>query len=439
MDVTAALSNAVGIANGMTSIIVAVTSLVLLPLMYLYLKVIGFIPPKVEYEKDEKDLALQEFALQLLRSRDGKTRGLQRKGVLQQISSELMYAASHTSGKPDSDDESSDDEEKVVRRSEVGDGGRGKKKGPARRSSASASRVGRESESRVGRESESRVGRESESRVGRESESRVGRESESVGGQPMPRQRNTAAKSVATANPNPGSIDSNQKLPAKTTLSRRSSLVFARPTGPNPTSSSSNSRSKSSSSSSSSSSNASSMVFVNNPMNSIKDGVELTRLPPPARVASPVIPIGATPPPLNILNKQALSRVVKKQLLSIDGMHQFVSSLNNELEALNSLSGQDRTILLKQFEQKAERLRDVDLEACDESDDRSVFYALQSLLVKHGSFVLSCPITSVGNRVAYIVGDRVFYPYELQELGSIGDTLPSEGGRGINSISTYSL
>ena len=38
------------------------------------------VPPKKEYDEEEMEGALKELALQLLRSRDGKIRGLRRKG-----------------------------------------------------------------------------------------------------------------------------------------------------------------------------------------------------------------------------------------------------------------------------------------------------------------------------------------------------------------------
>ena len=47
----------------------------------------------------------------LLRLRDGKTRGIKKGGVLDQLTRELIAAAKEEGGYPDSDDEEEEDEE----------------------------------------------------------------------------------------------------------------------------------------------------------------------------------------------------------------------------------------------------------------------------------------------------------------------------------------
>jgi hypothetical protein len=57
----------------------------------------------------QKEDAIEAWATQLLRVRDGKTRGLRAKGVLIALGKELIRAAKEEGGYPDSDD--SDDED----------------------------------------------------------------------------------------------------------------------------------------------------------------------------------------------------------------------------------------------------------------------------------------------------------------------------------------
>ena len=61
------LLNAVGISYGNTSAIVPMIILILLPLIYFYLQSIGYSPPIEEYTKEEKENALEEVAIQLMR------------------------------------------------------------------------------------------------------------------------------------------------------------------------------------------------------------------------------------------------------------------------------------------------------------------------------------------------------------------------------------
>jgi hypothetical protein len=59
----------------------------------------------------QKFEAVSALGLQLLRLRDGKTRGLKSTGVLVALGNELVKAAKQEGGYPDSDDSDSDDEE----------------------------------------------------------------------------------------------------------------------------------------------------------------------------------------------------------------------------------------------------------------------------------------------------------------------------------------
>ncbi len=104
-----ALNNAIGIASGNTSTFFPLGVAFLLPLMYLYLKIIGYVPPKEEYTKDEKEEAINVLATNILRSRDGKTRAMTRNGAIVSLSKDLLKVAKEAPGYPDSDDEDSDD------------------------------------------------------------------------------------------------------------------------------------------------------------------------------------------------------------------------------------------------------------------------------------------------------------------------------------------
>lgn len=85
--------------------------LLVMPLVYFYLLGIGHAPPKLEYEKEEYEASLQAFANIMLRLRDGKTRNLDKKGVLVKIVKELKKAATVEGGYPDSDDDSDSDDD----------------------------------------------------------------------------------------------------------------------------------------------------------------------------------------------------------------------------------------------------------------------------------------------------------------------------------------
>lgn len=74
------------------------------------MRVTNTVPPKVEYEKKEIDDALVIFSTQLLRIRDGKTRGIKPDGNLWNLTKELIRAAKEEGGYPDSDDSNSDED-----------------------------------------------------------------------------------------------------------------------------------------------------------------------------------------------------------------------------------------------------------------------------------------------------------------------------------------
>lgn len=121
---SSALFNAVGIASGNVSTVIPIVVIFLLPVMYLFLQAIGQVPPKVEYTKEELQDSLEALALQLLRMRDGKTRGLKLHGQIAKLTYELVEAAKIEGGYPDSDDsadeDDNDDEELLQRHSAYG-------------------------------------------------------------------------------------------------------------------------------------------------------------------------------------------------------------------------------------------------------------------------------------------------------------------------------
>jgi hypothetical protein len=104
-----AWTNSLGIASGNIALYIPVFVLLLLPVIYFYLTIIGFVPPKEEYLKQEKELALEEFALQLLRARDGRIRGFKSDYIILKLAKELCKTAVATGGFIDSDDEDDDD------------------------------------------------------------------------------------------------------------------------------------------------------------------------------------------------------------------------------------------------------------------------------------------------------------------------------------------
>lgn len=108
---SSALMNSIGIASGNVGLFVPVMVVLMLPLIYTWLKFIGFVPPKEEYTEQELEVATSLLVTQVLRIRDGKTRGMQKMRFLQALTKELIQAATLAPGYPDSDDSESDEDE----------------------------------------------------------------------------------------------------------------------------------------------------------------------------------------------------------------------------------------------------------------------------------------------------------------------------------------
>ena len=77
----------------------------------MWLKFIGFVPPKEEYSEQDMLLATNLLAVQILRFRDGRVRGMQKMRNIEGLTKELLQAALIHGGYPDSDDSNSDDDE----------------------------------------------------------------------------------------------------------------------------------------------------------------------------------------------------------------------------------------------------------------------------------------------------------------------------------------
>ncbi len=104
--VSSTLLNALGVASGNTSLAMTLFFFAVLPVLYLILAVLSQIPPKEEYSVEEKEQATELLSIILLRIRDGKSRGIQKSGVLTKLAHELMAAAQiHEAEAADSDDE----------------------------------------------------------------------------------------------------------------------------------------------------------------------------------------------------------------------------------------------------------------------------------------------------------------------------------------------
>jgi hypothetical protein len=69
----------------------------------------GYRVAVTEYTLEEKQRALEELAVHLLRAKDGKVRGLRRNGEIISLAKELEHAEKETFSPdgPDSDDEDS--------------------------------------------------------------------------------------------------------------------------------------------------------------------------------------------------------------------------------------------------------------------------------------------------------------------------------------------
>eukprot|EP01038_Epipyxis_sp_PR26KG_P008682 gene8682-11733_t len=104
-------SCAVGIAAGNTQLFLPILVMSLLPFLYFLLVIIKQVPPKEEYPEEEKKQALEILSILLLRLRDGKTRGIRKKGLIETLAKEMIIAAKDEGGYPDSDDEDDEYEE----------------------------------------------------------------------------------------------------------------------------------------------------------------------------------------------------------------------------------------------------------------------------------------------------------------------------------------
>lgn len=111
-----AFFNALGIASGNTQLAVPLAVLALLPVLYILLVAVRKVPPKEEYTNLEKDQAIEILSILLLRIRDGKTRGVKSKGVLLNLTKELIAAAKEDGGYPDSDDENEDSDDETPKK-----------------------------------------------------------------------------------------------------------------------------------------------------------------------------------------------------------------------------------------------------------------------------------------------------------------------------------
>lgn len=118
---SSAFFNALGIASGNTQLAVPLIVVLLLPMLYGFLSLINYVPPKEEYNKLDREEALDVFAMLLLRLRDGKTRGIKPKGVLMSLIKEMVSAAKEEGGFPDSDDEEEYEDEEVKNRKSSSD------------------------------------------------------------------------------------------------------------------------------------------------------------------------------------------------------------------------------------------------------------------------------------------------------------------------------
>ncbi len=123
MTDSAAMLNSVGIASGNVGLMVPLLMILLLPLIYTWLKFIGFTPPKEEYTDADKENTTAILVTQVLRMRDGKTRGMGRMHTLRKLTDELLQAATLDPGYPDSDDSDEDGDELEMEKASAGAGG----------------------------------------------------------------------------------------------------------------------------------------------------------------------------------------------------------------------------------------------------------------------------------------------------------------------------
>ena len=89
--------------------------IVVLPFLILLLSYFGYIKFNPRYTTMDKESALSELALQLLRIRDGESYGIKENGHLELLAHDLLHTARITANLQDSDD-SSDEEQRSNRR-----------------------------------------------------------------------------------------------------------------------------------------------------------------------------------------------------------------------------------------------------------------------------------------------------------------------------------
>ena len=96
-DTISALNNAIGIANGNTATFFPIFVGFFLPLIYLYLKLIGFVHPKEEYSKEEKEEALDSLVTNILRVRDGHSHFTLKNAEFDKLAKVLVKLAAEAS------------------------------------------------------------------------------------------------------------------------------------------------------------------------------------------------------------------------------------------------------------------------------------------------------------------------------------------------------
>jgi hypothetical protein len=95
-DSYSAFLNAVGVASGNTSIAILVLMFLLVPLCFALMACCRIIPRKPEYKDSEKQRTLDTLATVILRSRDHYYEGVKPKGVVSQLTDEMVEAVKYS-------------------------------------------------------------------------------------------------------------------------------------------------------------------------------------------------------------------------------------------------------------------------------------------------------------------------------------------------------
>jgi hypothetical protein len=95
-DSYSAFLNAVGVASGNTSIATLVLMFFLVPLCFGMMACCRMIPRKQEYKESEKQRTLDTIATMILRSRDHYYEGVKPKGVISQLTDEMVEAVKYS-------------------------------------------------------------------------------------------------------------------------------------------------------------------------------------------------------------------------------------------------------------------------------------------------------------------------------------------------------